>query len=134
MIAGKEVHEGMKIGHLRSLLVSGLAVRRCDLQQKMLGVVCGGGLKLLPVNYRIRFSGTVPALTARRVRAMAWEPTPICQPAALLRYKGVLVLRRLFNSSLNPPSPPSLPSPARPSCLRPWRAPSFPARPLFRTE
>jgi hypothetical protein len=42
MIAGKEVHEGMRIGHLRSLLVSGLVAKRCDSQQNMFGGLHAG--------------------------------------------------------------------------------------------
>ena len=83
---------------------------------------------------RIRFSDAVTALTGGCVRHGV-RSLPIRQPAALLSY-CVLVLRCLFNSSLDPPSP-LFPFPLLhgPSWLRPWRAPSFPCRvPLFRTE
>jgi len=67
----------------------------------MLGVACGGGLKLLSVGYRIWFSDTATALTARRVRHGV-ESLPARSSPHLY---GVLVLRCLFNSSVNHPSP-----------------------------
>jgi hypothetical protein len=83
-------------------------------------------INTVPVNYGIQFSG--PANPTHRPPHPAWRrSSPNCQSAALLRYKGAFVSRRFFNSSLNLLF--FLPSPARPSCLRPRRVPTFPRHP-----
>jgi hypothetical protein len=82
MIEGKEVHGERELVIYSLSFVSGLVAKRCDFTAKMLGVACGGGLKVLSVGYRVRFSDTATALTARRVR----HGVGACQPAALLTY------------------------------------------------
>jgi hypothetical protein len=64
------------------------------------------------VNYAIRFSGPVTALTARRFRHGVGADL-ICQPSPFARYKDTLVPRRFSHSSLPAyfPFPLHLPAP-----------------------
>jgi hypothetical protein len=78
--------------------------------------------KNVPGNYDMRYSGVMTALTARRVRHGVGAGPSASRISA--RYKGVFVPRRFFNRALNPLL--LFPSPARPLCLRPRRAPMSP--------
>src|SRR5271163_4317391 len=76
----------------------------------------------VPVNYAVRFSGPVTALTARRVR-YGVGPDLICQPGPSPgTYKDALVPRRFSSNSL----PPLFLHPPTRSCLRPPPAPFTP--------
>jgi hypothetical protein len=58
-----------------------------------------GGLEMQPVNYGIRFSGPVTALTARRLR-YGVGPGLTCQPGPSPGIKTHFVPRRFSNNSL----------------------------------
>src|SRR5277367_5794021 len=86
-----------------------------------------GLVKIVSVNYAIRFSGPVTALTARRVR-YGVGPDFICQPGpspAIKTHSSPAA----FPTTLSLPFVPFLsltPAYTAPSCLRPRRAPPTP--------
>ena len=94
-----------------------------------------GKLNSVSVNYALRFSGPVTALTACRVR-YGCRSQPHLPVRSFARYKDALVPRRFSNNSL-PPFFPSLFTFLHRSprlCLRPCRAPLTPCGAPLPTE